>query len=1291
MDPRLASANSLSDVARYLAGSPLLARPLADVATAFDENNPFHALFVHLAQRWPGTVAAFLANRPAHRQLPVPYPRVVAAFVHWAERNEAGARTSVLDAADAFDTLAPLVRGTDTGRTRLQHMLSELKLERRLRERLLVLALSHHFSVAEFLDHADDLQWTDREFFAVLDAVKDWLRRHLAEPRAADVVPLEALPPRDELRRRVEALGIPDLLTWPIAMLQVPPPAHAPWSEPLGQALTHPTRGLVDALTRFEDAVARLRQQPPPERPTTPEPALVALQAAARAERLRLATAWPPPLGQADLQYRAQGPALEFHVALHGSPNHHRLRIDDLSRFTRTPAIACTCGGRPACVHRVAVLDRLWAAGVDDPDFRDALLHAVRPGWERLLDAIAAQPPAPTAHAEPRGVLSFVLTERRVELRFHAIGKRGTPSKFGRRVSPAEALASVDGVDRHLAERFAIAHSASSTSPLFGDALLQLAGHPRVHWYDHREPPRAVTRVEGTVRVDETDDGYRLAFAAGDRRLEAPPPTVRCSTGEVAVIDPDDGRLLLAHFSPAFTALLHTARATGAELPREAVPRFTQLLPALEAGATVELPDELRGDERPPSTRLLARALPAPAGITLALRVEPLEKGPAFVPGQGVPVSATFDGRRRAFTRRDFAAELAEANALAARLGLDPAACAEPFTFSLEQSPAHVEALRRLESSGVPVEWQAPRVKFTREATLSALRLSITNKRDWFGLDGEVTVDERRVALAALLEAARERRRFVKLADGEYAQLSEALVERLAPLAHLGAPGKPPELPLGAAPLIDALAPDIAAVDAAKEWTALMTRLAQAREAAFPVPKALAATLRGYQREGFEWLCRLAQWARGAVLADDMGLGKTLQALAFLLARAKQGPALVVAPSSVLHTWRTEAARFAPKLSLHLFHEGDRSLGGFGKGDVVVASWSLFAREAEAFAKTRFATVVLDEAHAIKNAGTQRAKAAHRLDADFVVALSGTPVENHVGELWSLFRATMPALLGSEESFRARFGSGSKEALAALAQLVRPFVLRRTKSAVAKELPARTDLEVLVPLTPEERALYDDVRLTAVAELGDVTGESRRFDVLAALTRLRLTACHPKLVDAGWQGPASKLARLLELVRDLGAGGHRVLVFSQFTSHLALVVDALRREGITHSYLDGQVPVAERHRRVEAFQRGEGGDVFLISLKAGGTGLTLTAADYVIHLDPWWNPAVEDQASDRAHRIGQDKPVTVYRLIAEGTIEQQILSLHAQKRELVDALLAGTDAVGKLSTAQLAELVRGAP
>jgi SNF2 family DNA or RNA helicase len=593
--------------------------------------------------------------------------------------------------------------------------------------------------------------------------------------------------------------------------------------------------------------------------------------------------------------------------------------------------------------------------------------------------------------------------------------------------------------------------------------------------------------------------------------------------------------------------------------------------------------------------------------------------------------------------------------------------------------------------AGAPgVEWKASKPLFGAPLELSQVCFRIARGKQWFEVEGEARTDAGRATLAALLEAARERRRWLSFGNGAHARIPDEVADRLRAFASLrGGGGELPLLSLGAIPLVEELAAQGAVFDADAEWTLLTERWAKAKELPITIPPGFESVLRDYQKEGFAWMSRLAAWNTGAVLADDMGLGKTVQSLALLASRASLGPALVVAPSSVLHTWKNETAKFAPGLQVHFFHESDRSLGGCGPGTVVVVSWSLFAREAKAFAAQRFATVVLDEAQAIKNGRTQRARATHGLQADFVLALSGTPVENHLGEAWSLFRTVVPGLLGSEESFRLRFGVGEEQAgVRALAQVVRPFILRRTKGEVAKELPPRTDLNLVVPLTEQERAIYEDVRLAATAELSAVTGEKRRFEMLAALTRLRLAACHPKLVDAGWKGPASKLTRLIELLEELRAAGHRVLVFSQFTSHLGLVRAALEQNEISFSYLDGHVPTDERQRRVEAFQSGRGGDVFLISLKAGGTGLTLTAADYVVHLDPWWNPAAEDQASDRAHRIGQTRPVTVYRLISEGTIEQKILSLHAEKRELVDVLLEGTDQVGKFSSEQLLELIR---
>ena len=371
------------------------------------------------------------------------------------------------------------------------------------------------------------------------------------------------------------------------------------------------------------------------------------------------------------------------------------------------------------------------------------------------------------------------------------------------------------------------------------------------------------------------------------------------------------------------------------------------------------------------------------------------------------------------------------------------------------------------------------------------------------------------------------------------------------------------------------------------------------------------------------------------------------------------------------------------------------ALAGLKAGDVVIASYGLAVRDADALAETKFATLVLDEAQALKNATTQRVRAVRKIAADFTVAMTGTPLENHLGELWSLYRIVFPSLFGSWESFRDRFARPIERGLdpAAQPQLARalqPFLLRRTKAEVATELPPRTEVRVPVSPSSAEFQLYEDARLALLSDLetssSTLKEQERRLEVLAGLTRLRLLASHPRLYDPASTLESSKLTRLLELIDTLRAEGHRALVFSQFTSHLLLVREVLDARGIRYQYLDGSTPAGDREKAVRAFQ--EGSDpLFLISLKAGGFGLNLTSADNVIHLDPWWNPAVEDQASDRAHRIGQTKPVTVYRLISMGTIEEKMLALHQSKRALVAKVLEGKDSAHTLTSSELLELL----
>jgi superfamily II DNA or RNA helicase len=432
-----------------------------------------------------------------------------------------------------------------------------------------------------------------------------------------------------------------------------------------------------------------------------------------------------------------------------------------------------------------------------------------------------------------------------------------------------------------------------------------------------------------------------------------------------------------------------------------------------------------------------------------------------------------------------------------------------------------------------------------------------------------------------------------------------------------------------------------------------------------PLPVDLTAELRPYQRQGASWLAFLREAGLGAVLADDMGLGKTLQTLCAL-----KGRTLVVCPRSVVHNWAAEIRRFRPALRASIYHGPRRALDP--AADVTLTTYAILRLDAEALAKEPWDTVVLDEAQAIKNPDSQVARAAYGLDAAFRVALSGTPVENRLDELWSQLHFTNRGLLGGRSAFDERFArpiaDGRADAAERLRKKIRPFVLRRLKKDVAPELPPRVESVLYCELEDQERAVYDAVRAATQKEI--VAQLAKGASVLAALEallRLRQAACHPALVPGQFATTSAKVERLVEALEDAAADGHKALVFSQWTSLLDLVEPHLVRAGIAFTRLDGST--RDRAGVVNEFQAEGGPPVMLISLKAGGTGLNLTAADHVFLMDPWWNPAVEDQAADRAHRIGQDKSVMVYRLVAKDTVEEGILALQERKRALADAAL----------------------
>lgn len=583
-------------------------------------------------------------------------------------------------------------------------------------------------------------------------------------------------------------------------------------------------------------------------------------------------------------------------------------------------------------------------------------------------------------------------------------------------------------------------------------------------------------------------------------------------------------------------------------------------------------------------------------------------------------------------------------------------------------------------------------------------RIEVTSGIDWFELHGTVEFGESTANLPELLAALKRGETTVVLDDGALGLLPEEWLTKYGFLASLGQTESDHlRFTRSQVGLLDALlaSQPEASFDASFE-RAREELVSFAGVRPVDAPAGFTGKLRGYQREGLGWLQFLRRFGFGGCLADDMGLGKTVQVLALLESQrsdceasktlaakpsrkkarkaeknGESAPSLVVVPKSLVFNWIQEAARFTPKLRV-LDHTGLARLktcDHFDEYDLIITTYGTLRRDAVQFKDVQFGHVILDEAQAIKNANTESAKAARLLRGNHRLAMSGTPIENHLGELWSLFEFLNPGLLGAGSSFKLNASAArnpDEQTRALLSKALRPFILRRTKQQVAKDLPPKSEQTIYCELESVQRKLYDELRehyRRSLLGLIDREGIKRsKIQILEALLRLRQAACHPGLIDKSRKlEPSAKLDLLLPQVGEVIDEGHKALVFSQFTSFLAIVRDRLDREGIPYEYLDGKT--RDRQAPVERFQNDDACKLFLISLKAGGLGLNLTAAEYVFLLDPWWNPAVEAQAIDRAHRIGQVRQVFAYRLIARDTVEEKVLLLQKTKKDLADAII----------------------
>ncbi len=934
--------------------------------------------------------------------------------------------------------------------------------------------------------------------------------------------------------------------------------------------------------------------------------------------------------------------------------------------------------------------------------------YTIKPDWEIALDRLTKQESARLAQQRPPTAIRQTRVAYYPKWNYDTIDMRLQKSRDGVHWTKGSNLTLssflkkdnewMSETDRAVAKAYSKPWIYVNRWELnWFQALEALIDCPSV--FDPEDPQKRIEIVRHTFRleVSQNERGFEI-------HNNIPQKAFTDRHGYYAWKETET-RWKVLHLSPEDMELWSSIKNLP-QLPKQAQPKLTKLLEVVSHTTPVMselLKDSTTLAKRQGDSKMTFRIQPTgDSQYSIRAFVKPLA-GSSLVcePGQGLAFIATQAGDETVQVERNLPLEKEHFEAMLN--ALEPLESCRSDRNEWVTGPAEclsfLEIIRENADKAV-AEWpEGEKLAVTKQKlSLDALKLSVSQMGHWFEVEGKIRLDKNSVlTISQLLEKIREAKGdFIQLGEKEYVALTAGLKKQLSTLesfAKQAGKGKARVSVFNAGVLEDMESAGVS-LDADEAFRSVLERIRQAEELNPEIPKGLNATLRPYQEEGFQWMARLSSWGAGALLADDMGLGKTLQTIALLLSRAAEGPALVVVPTAVLYNWQQELARFAPSLNAILFNTQDREevIKQAKAGDVVLVTYGVLSTEIENISRREWATAVLDEAHSIKNRNTKMSKAAMQIKSAARIMLTGTPLQNHLSELWNLFEFANPGLLGSFLDFSERYvipieKNHDRERQRLLKRLIAPFILRRTKDEVLEELPQKTEITVKVELSEEERALYE--RLREQASVGLESGQINTVQALSELMNLRQAACNPRLVDSGLKIPSSKTTAFMDLVEELRMSGHRALVFSQFTSHLALIKEALDARSIPYLYLDGSMGSGERQKLVERFQKGDA-PLFLISLKAGGIGLNLTAADYIIHLDPWWNPSVEDQASDRAYRIGQQKPVTIYRLIAQKTIEEKIIRLHATKKSLADALLEGTDMSNRLSRDEILNLLASA-
>ncbi len=925
----------------------------------------------------------------------------------------------------------------------------------------------------------------------------------------------------------------------------------------------------------------------------------------------------------------------------------------------------CDCPGRlRPCEHLAASAIALGQAEGDDTGDGKPVRASVEV-WARV-------------------VYRFTQVEGGLTLRRFIVHADGGETPLGGTLSallsrPAEARSlQIEQCDLQ-ADRLLESAARATLPPSKLDALIRVLVGCRLVFLDGRQVAMSEEEVLPHAVVGDRDDGVAITIRRDARITSVPSAGVVLIADEIA----RHGEIDLCGGFLQNLPLVQTYRA--AQLGDVA----TRILPDLCRRMAVEV--------RTSRLPRIARGIVPRVVLDLSQIGSSLAVLPKLVYGNP-PCARIDDGRLVHLTGpvplRDEAAERRLAEKLRSDLSL---LCGRRTTFEGADTARFVDKLKRWrgELAGDGATLVRARVRLEpklRVEGAGGAAKGLPGVR--FDLDFTVLAEDKREALGTVsattvLSAWREGLGLVPLDGGGFAPLPEAWLakhgqELAALLAARGGDGR---VATHALPTLGRLCEDLdqpppPGLDRLAPLAETFEHLPEAK-----LPHDLTATLRPYQRIGVNWLSFLRSVGLGGILADDMGLGKTVEALCVFDKKT-----LVVCPTSVLPNWRSELARFRPSLRVNVYHGPARALDD--GADVTLTTYAILRLDSEDLARRRFDVAVIDEAQAIKNPDSKVARAAYALDAEFRLAVTGTPVENRLDELWSLMHFANRGLLGGRREFEAEVArpvaDGVAGAAQALRQRIRPFVLRRRKAEVAPELPPRSEATLKIVLDERERGIYDAVRAATQSDLVAALGSNGegRLDVmraLEALLRLRQAACHPALLPGQKAASSSKIEALVEALVTAAEDGHKALVFSQWTSLLDLIEPVLRQIGLEFTRLDGAT--RDRAAVVESFQAEAGPPVMLISLKAGGTGLNLTAADHVFLCDPWWNPAVEDQAADRAHRIGQERPVMIYRLVAADTVEERILDLQARKRAIGEAALGDAAAAAALTREDLLALL----